>query len=388
MLTLNVIYEIIYDLHQRNPQSPGQVEFELHWQANGLKIKNDVNNRKFRPESFTFVADYPIYREIFTSDKKTGVLQRLLCSKFTPILEKVLCENVHNNRIGKGTIGCINSVLNHIYEITDGYRTDGYILKLDIKGCFPNINLDIAYDKLKNLLLNHYKEDDLDDMLYILQVCIFSYPTKHCIRKSPIWKWKNIKEEKSLFSKQDGIGAPLGYELNQKMVLYFFSDIDWYLYDLHILFDRYVDDIYIFSKSKAILSIIPQIRDKMKELGATLHPNKFYFQHYTKGMECLGKHIKKDRIYTNNRIIRKAIERVKYYNKHINEDNILPLISTINSYLSHCKQGNGYNQAKKIIKFLDKKWMKYVHFNKKRLTLQRNDEYSHRKVIIKKYNLL
>src|SRR5574344_2538322 len=90
------------------------------------------------------------------------------------------------------------------------YTTDAYIIQWDIKGYFPNAIQDLVYKQLTNLVKSEYFKEDKDDLLYMIQISVFSYPTHHCYRKSPVHFWEKIPEYKSLFSKPDGMGGAIG----------------------------------------------------------------------------------------------------------------------------------------------------------------------------------
>lgn len=387
MMKVNYIIDAYITGRNNNRKSSDQVEFELHWQAECLRVYHDILNKSLRPTAYTFVADNPRPREIFASSMSVRVLHYYLNIRLRPLLEARMSRNSFNNRVGMGTSACQNAVISDIYEMSRGFTEDCYIIKVDIAGCFPNIVQDIAYNQLREVIESDYHGPDKDELLYALQVCIFAYPTKHCHRKSPLYKWKDIAPEKSLFTKPDGIGASIGQLVWQNAVNYYFNGIDLWLESIGVRCRRYVDDFYIISKSKTVLLLLPELRRRLAELGATMHPHKFYCQHYTKGLECLGVHIKMDRVYPNRRVIRRAIARVRKFNRGIRAENVEALTSTVNSYLGICKGGNGYAAAWKIINELNARWFKFVSFNTHRVCLEANPQYTKRNFIIHKYQL-
>jgi len=379
-----------YFLARKNKRkSPDQVEFELHWEMNCKRLCDDVNNRCVRPTAYTFVVNHPKPREIFASDMYIRILHHYIDMRIRPLLETLMSKHTYNNRVGMGTVACQNAVISDIYEVSKCFTTDAWIIKLDLKGCFPNINQDIAYKQLLDVINKYYEGEDKDDLIYILGVCVYSYPTKHCYRKSPLHEWKKIPKEKSIFSKKDGIGAAIGHLIWQNAVNFYFTDIDRWMESTGICYERYVDDLYFITNNKTafLSSIIPVIRKMLNDVGAALNENKFYCQHYTKGCECLGIHIKRDRIYPNKRVVYRAIQKAINSNRCIRKSKIHKIISQLNSYLGVCKNTNGYNQAMKIISKMSEKWFDYLNFNTKRVCLQPKYNYSERNFIIEKYNL-
>lgn len=369
-------------------RSPDAVEFELHWEANCVRLWNQVINHEVRPTAYTFIAKHPRPREVFASDMATRVLHHYLDIRIRPLLESRMSNRTFNNRIGMGQNACQNAVISDIYEVSEGFTNPNcWVIKMDMTGCFPNINQDIAYKQLEEVILSDYRGEDKDELLYILQVCVYSYPTHHCYRKSSLSDWDAIPDHKSLFHKPDGIGAAIGHLIWQNAVNYYFNDIDQWMLSLGLHYSRFVDDLYFVVNDKAFLLFIPEIRKKLAEVGAKLHPHKFYCQHYTKGVECLGVHIKMDRVYPNRKSIRKAETKEREFNRCIRPQKINTILSSMNSYLGICKNGNGYNQARKIISLLSPKWFNYIHFNSSRCCLQANNGYRTNQQIINKFKL-
>lgn len=388
MIQLQDIISAYLVARQNKRRSPDQVEFEIHWQRNCLKLYDDIVRRQLRPTAYTFVASHPRPREVFASDMSTRILHHYIDMKLRPFLEARMSPHTYNNRVGLGQSACQNAVISDIYEMSAGFTQDAWIIKLDMSGCFPNIRQDTAYAQLLEVLLTDYEGPDKDELIYILQVCIFSYPTHHCYRKSSMEKWNDIPKEKSLFSKPDGIGAAIGHLIWQNAVNYYFHELDEWADSIpEIRYERFVDDIYIVARSKTALLLIPQIRQILEGLGAKLHPHKFYCQHYTKGVECLGVHIKMDRVYPNERSIRRAIQKARTFNACPRPEKIDDLLASLNSYLGICKNLNGYNQARRIYRELDPKWAEFVHFNSRRVCLQANEGYKHNQLLTRKYNL-
>ena len=369
-------------------KSPDQVEFELHWEMNCLNLLNDIVNHTLRPTAYTFVTSYPKPREVFASDFATRILHHYLDIRLRPLLEARMSNHTYNNRVGKGQNACQNAVIQDIYDASRGFTTDAWIVKVDLSGCFPNVSQDIAYKQLEEVVLADYHREDKSELIYILQVCVFSYPTEHCYRKSSLSKWKDIPAEKSLFTKPRGTGAAIGHLIWQNAVNYYFTAIDRWIESMGLRYERYVDDMYfvISNKESFLSAVLPELRMKLAEIGAKVNEKKHYCQHYTKGVECLGVHIKMDRIYLNNRVVNRGMKRAREFNHCIRPNKIDAMLASINSYLGMCKNCNGYSQAMKIIRELDGRWFEYVGFDRKRICLVAKEEYRVNNRIIKQFN--
>lgn len=389
MITIGDIIDASMAARKNKRRSADQGEFELHWQKNCADIFDAINSRSFKPTAYTFVTDYPKPREVFASDMGTRVLHHYLDLRLRPLLEKRMGPHTWNNRVGMGQAACQSALATDIFEVSEGFTRDAWIIKVDMSGCFPNISQDIAYKQLEQVIVEDYHGRDKDELLYMLRVCVFSYPARHCYRKSPISKWEKVAPHKSLFNKPDGIGAAIGHLIWQNAVNYYFHEIDEWLSSEGIVFERFVDDFVFVTNNKAAFLpyVIPELRRRLGLLGARLNEKKFYCQHYTKGVEWLGCHIKMDRIYVNRRIIERGRMKARRMNRRISPSRVENVLATINSYLGVCKNVNGFNQARRIIRCLSGRWFNYVRFNRERVCLEALTPYTHRNYIIHQYKL-
>ncbi len=389
MITIGDIIEAYMSARRNKRRSADQVEFELHWQKNCADIFNAINSRSFKPTAYTFITDYPKPREVFASDMGTRILHHYLDLRLRPLLERRMSEHTWNNRIGKGQTACQSALASDIYDVSQGFTRDAWIIKVDMSGCFPNISQDITYRQLEQVIIEDYHGADKDELLYMLSVCIYSYPARHCYRKSPMWKWNLVAPQKSLFCKPDGIGAAIGHLIWQNAVNYYFHEIDEWLESMGIVYERFVDDFAFVTDNKAafLSYVMPELRRRLAALGASINENKFYCQHYTKGVEWLGCHIKMDRIYVNRRIVERGRSKARMLNRRISPGRVEKVLSSLNSYLGICKNVNGYNQARRIVRCLSPRWRKYIRFSRKKVCVVSRPRYSFRNRIIHQYKL-
>jgi RNA-directed DNA polymerase len=98
-----------------------------------------------------------------------------------------------------------------------------------------------------------------------------------------------------------------------------------------------------------------------------LHPNKMYFQHYTKGVKYLGAVIKPYRLYIANRTkgnLYHAIEKLNLIalNHKPSKHEKNKFLSSMNSYLGIMKHYKTYRLRKHIIiKNLSISWWKHAY---------------------------
>ena len=388
MLQLDDLIEAYMTARSNKRRSADQVEFELHWESRLWQLYQHIVSRSVQPTAYTFVVEHPKPREVFASDMETRILHHYLDIRLRPIFEKKLSPHTFNNRVGMGQNAIQNALISDIYEMSRGYTQDAWVIKIDLKGCFPNIRQDIAFSQLEDLILDNYVGEDIDELLYMLQLCIYSYPAQHCYRKSEFSKWNLIPNEKSLFHKEPGVGAAIGHLIWQNAVNYYFHEIDEWAMENGIRMERFVDDMYFVTNNKEMfLAQIPVIRKMLAELGASINEKKFYCQHWSKGIECVGVHIKRDHVLLNHRIFRNAIKKIREMNHNISPNRVDHLLASVNSYFGMMKNVNGYRLVKILLREMNPQWFQYVGFNRRRVCLQARKGYSARDLLTKKYHL-
>ena len=105
-----------------------------------------------------------------------------------------------------------------------------------------------------------------------------------------------------------------------------------------------MDDFIIIHENKEFLkTLIPALSNfLLSTLKLTLHPNKIYLHHFSKGVKFLGAVIKPNRIYISNRTKGNFYEAIQHHNaiarmhKPDKEEQVA-FLSCINSYLGILK---------------------------------------------------
>ena len=379
-----------YEAYPKRRHNAERVMFDTHWERNIYNLYCAINERHLQPTAYTFVVLHPKPREVFACDISTQICQYYLDSQIKPLVEKELIDTTFSNRVGMGNMAAVDNLISDIYEVSQGFTNpDCWIIKLDMQGYFPNANQDVAYRQLSDVVLRRYKGDNVDEILFLLQRCIYSCPANHCDRKSPNFDWSLIDKSKSLFNKPEGVGGAIGFLIWQLAMIYYINDITrWLSEDCGLHITVYMDDIAIVTDNKeATLGLIPELRQRLAALGVMLHPRKFYCQHYTKGVEFLGFHVKMDRLYLNKRTLRNAHIRIRKLNHAIRAKNIDSMVSTVNSYLGLCKNCNGFSQACALLKAIDKRWWRFVEYDNRRICVHPREVYKNRNKLITRYNL-
>lgn len=368
MVSLDNIFEAYFDCRKNKSGKESAIEFEVDYENNLIGLWRDVNNKTYRPsQSIAFIVTKPRRREIFAANFRDRVLHHYIDLRLRPLIEGTLIDETCNNRVGKGTFACVKYVERFIREESENYTQDCYICKMDMQGFFMSISKSKLIKLTVEFTRNNYAGDDLEDLIWLIEVILGDSPEKNCILRSPSSEWDKLDKNKSLFYIDDDLGIPIGNLISQLLVNFYLNEFDHYVRE-DLGFDkytRYVDDFCIVSKDKErLLNSIPMMREKLNEIGVTLHPNKFYFQHYTKGVEVVGSVIMVNRIYLHNRTVNNAFRAINEINKlKACVSNIERVQSVVNSYLGFMKHSASFNLRYELVGMLHRKWWKYFYTN-------------------------
>lgn len=286
-----------------------------------------------------FIITDPKLREIIAIPFRDRIVQHLIHDALYPLVESQSFYDIYSNRIWKWTLFWVKRVSHFLKSASENCTRDCRILKLDIQNFFLSIDKNILYEKIVQLIIKKWRTSNRYDWQWIVNViqhCIFKdYRIFHdhsipaLISRYPFYK--------SMLSTDWYHGLPL-WNLTSQL----FANIYMYCFDhrvKHCLkikrYGRYVDDFILIHRDKEYLkSCLPKIIHFLKStLQLTLHPNKIYFQHYSKGVKFLWV-----MIYPYYRILsKKTIGRwlYKLSKKNIPEKSIQVLASYDGFALHH-----------------------------------------------------
>lgn len=340
---------------KHNKRSEDMVSFEIDLYTNLLWLCDKINSRSYIPlHNYSFVhrrGQKP--REVFAAEPPLKVMMTYALMRISPFIEASLSPRTFNNRVGMGAQLAVNTLIEDIYETSHGFTNPCWIIKVDYKGYFPNMNRDIAWKIMSSLILDNYHGPDKQDVLYCLSVACFCDP-RHSKRKSPLWEWRDYPAYKSVYCQRNGVGGFIGYTFWQAVASIYPTIIDNFIAkNISEHFVRYVDDTVIVTDNKEMaLSMLPLVREKLATIGITMHPRKFYCQPYEHGVEFLGYYIRPNRIHLKKRTISRAFRVAR--SKERGKRNY---VDSINSYLGMIKGTSDINKAKSLLDIVDKKWV-------------------------------
>ena len=391
------LFQAYFDARKNKRNTINALAFEKHLEANLFALASEIIERRYTPKpSICFIVDKPVKREIFAADFRDRVIHHFIYNYISPIFEKSFINDSYSCRKGKGTHYGIKRIDHFIRSCSQNYSKDCYILKLDIKGYFMSMNKTLLHQKVKNVLIRNKDKlnFDLELILYLLEKTIFNDPKENCIIKGKKEDWEGLPQTKSLFHAQPNCGLPIGNLTSQLFGNIYMNDFDhWVKKELGIkYYGRYVDDFILIHENKNFLqSIIPKLSAfLLSTLSLTLHPDKIYLQHYSKGVKYLGAVIKPHKTYIANRTKGNFYNAIEKQNqiardhspRGINKSNFInsqtqiiqrgkptkeeqqAFQSSMNSYLGIMKHYKTYKLRKEmVLKNLSAWWWNYVYLS-------------------------
>ena len=272
-------------------------------------------------------------REVFAAHFRDRIVHHLFYNYTYKVFEKTFIYDSYSCIKNRCTHFGIERLKHHILSVSKGYTKPCYVLKIDIKGYFMNINRKILLELSRKTLLKNKTQYDYEFVDYLLEMIINSNPMDNCNVWGELSDWNNLPKDKSLFYAKENCGLPIGNLSSQ-----LFSNVYMNVFDQYIKrklkcrhYGRYVDDAYIVSEDRNYLkNLIPEITVFLQDkLGLELHPYKTRIFDAYHGVEFLGAYIKHFRTYISS----STLKRIKKKLVDINVQDKKYLQSSINSFL-------------------------------------------------------
>lgn len=367
------------------------VAFDMNLEENLVDLRDDLWNRTYeaRP-SICFIIRDPKVREVFAADFRDRIVHHLYYNYTYECFEQTFIDDSYSCRKGKGTHYGIERLRRHIEDVSEKYKRQTYVLKMDIKGYFMSIDrqrlLDIVLESLRESYCRPSNKDgmlwgekiDFPFVEYLSRKIIMLDPTEGCIRRGEAKDWDILPPSKSLFLAKKGCGLPIGNLTSQLFSNVYMNVFDKYVEDFlrsvsgEAHYGRYVDDSFVVFRGKRLL------RQLMKEsfiflktkLGLKLHPHKVLIVPMRHGVEFLGAFVKPYRIYVSRKSFRRMrlkIDKLEF------SDDPYKIRASLNSFLGILCHYKSYRIRRNNV-WLNRRYMRYGYFNRhiRKFVLNRN----------------
>ena len=387
------LYRIMKKTRKNKRRGKDSVEFEANWTPLLVRAMNERDNRTLRIlRNYTFLEPEPRWREIFATEFGGRMIDQEICEIVIPTAEMILSPYTFNNRKGMGSQKAINQLMEHIFDVTEGYTKPARIVKIDFKGFFPNAVWGIAEKMICNILDNaELDEDDRNYLKWLTMISIHCNPAAHCERRTNPHLWaEHIEPEKSLFNKPVGIGAAIGRLVWQTaMGLYVNDEIQWLNEQCGVRLVCFVDDIVMVvpeERHQYLLSLLPELRRRLSVKNVRLNERKFYDQPAVHGCEFLGSHIRPNRIHLNNKTYGNATKSIMQKNAPLYKD-IDSMVCTFNSYSGLLKNRTDYKRLISLRDRLTDDWWRILEWNQEKKCLSYREGFTEKERLNRKYKL-
>ncbi len=391
MVLLDELLETYFVARSNKRRSRDAVLFEMDYEKSLVRLYNDLNGRVLdTTPNYAFVVFSPKAREIFATAMYVRIVHHYLDRKLRPIYEQVLSERTYNNRKGKGLHSCIARFREDVREMTRNYTRDAWIVHMDLKGYFPNADVEIALRQQLDLIETFYDGEDKEDLKYMMTACMRADPARHCSVYVPRSNWSAIAPEKSLFNKPVGTGGAIGFLCWQNAMGHYINNVVKWLETFGFLrVVVFVDDIYIVTTYKAkFLSMMPEIRSRLSALKVQLNERKFYCQHYTKGVHILGSRMKFDREYADNGTVRRAFRKIEEWRRERRlKWKTERLLSSMNTYIGIFRSKDMRTVTERFRKAVLSAFGGFLKWNQGKRCFRSRNRYSYRAVLRRRYGV-
>ena len=386
---------IYFDTRRNKRYGRDAMAYEMQWVSNLVREWRARLDKSLRVRhNYAFLVSIPRWREIMATEMTGRLMDHEICEVAIPAAEQVLSSRSFNNRKGKGAQAALNTLIETIYQVSEGDTVPCRIIKLDLKGYFPNARWDVAERELCKVLdLAGLDPERTAYLKWLTMLAVNGNPAAHCERRTPIRLWEqHIDPEKSLFRKPEGVGAAIGRLIWQTaMGLYINDEVRWLTEQMGIPAVVFVDDIVMVVPERLhgyALAQVAVLRGKLAAKGVRLNERKFYDQPHGHGVEFLGSHVRPGRVHLNDKTYAQALTRVRELNQV--EDKAAAIdtfLSSMNSYFGLLKQRTDYRRLLRLRDEIAPDWWQYLRWDDRRKCVTAQPYWSWTARMDRKYHL-
>lgn len=325
---------------------PNAVKFRTNYFHNIILLWHKLNRQELTiGTTYRVVIDIPKIREIIYCDYADKLIQSFFVKQINPILEtKWFHNDSYSCRKGKGVLKAVDTFQKYLQDtvLDENIKLeDIYVASIDIKNFFMSIDVKLATQLMSEFIEHELHNHPRKELL--LYLCNFLYSANYTTAYKNMAKPSidaKLPKEKTLIYNQPERGVPIGNWPSQIIGNFLTTFVLNYLTELGYKFCHYTDDtvVIVTNKEKWLKDIKLIEKFYHDKLHLTVHPNKRYLQHYTKGIQFLGRKIKVDRKIPSSRTIHSFVSLLKKYIYDLNPKkyNLKYALDFQNSFNSFC----------------------------------------------------
>lgn len=233
--------------------------YRHHWTDEIPRLSEQLHDGTYKERRAKFFTiTEPKCREIMSIHFRDRVYQRSLndVAIYPQVTKSFIADNFACQK-GKGTKPARDRLTEFLHRYYRKHGTDGWVLKIDIKGYYPNMNHEFAEEMFKEYL---------DDETYQMAKAVLAH----------------LPGE---------VGYNPGSQIVQIVGITALDDIDHYIKErLKVkYYIRYMDDFILIHHDKLFLEYcLKEIRAKLKEHRMDISKDKTFIQPISKPIKHLG----------------------------------------------------------------------------------------------------
>lgn len=318
------------------------------------ELQRQLQQKRYEPQAVKKVMipkDDGRQRPLGIPTVRDRVVQQAIQNKIEPIYERTFCEESYGYRPGKSAHQALDKVIEGIKEGND------YIVEVDIKGYFDNIN----HDRLMVLLNEHLADGTVLDL-------IESYLKVEVVDE----QGKRARATK---------GTPQGGVLSPLLGNIYLNVLDKRLKKHNKKWVRYADDIIGLAKTQEEAEALKTlIVETLTELGLEVNEAKTKVVHKEEGFEFLGYEIREYEKKNGEKKLMRLIKakNKKRFKKEVKKRtrrqapvNIQQLLQELNPLLrgfgNYFKQVNVLSQMRELDSWVRMRLRCFLHKKKSKL---------------------
>lgn len=185
--------------HKRNRNY--QLKFEFNLEENLIDLRDELISGTYKPfPSNCFIIHDPKMREVFAAHFRDRIVHHLFYNYTYKVFETTFIYDSYSCIKNRGTHFGIERLKHHILSVSKGYTKPCYVLKIDIKGYFMNINRKILLELSRKTLLKNKTQYDYEFVDYLLEMInsflgVFSHYESYCLRRVLFGDNERLKKE-------------------------------------------------------------------------------------------------------------------------------------------------------------------------------------------------
>ncbi len=352
ILNLDKIERVYNDVKKTTRYKSKIVNFESFYITNVMSIYEILKSKNFKHQKYNiFLYREKKYRLIMSECLTDKIINHLISEEvLLPLIEPKLIDTNVATRRGKGTSFGIKYLKKYINKIKVN-NPNFYILQLDVKKYFYNIDHEIVMSKLKNLIDDEDVLNILEEILGTTNRLETNVRIKDEINKEidRLKKSSNphinekIKELKEIPYYNLNKGIPIGNMTSQIIAVYYLNDLDHFIKEkLHIkYYIRYMDDLILLHEDEEYLKYCyKKIKEFLAKEKLELNMRKTHIYSIKNGISFLGYRFLLNKnnklvIIMNSKTKKRISKRLRYF-RHNNKAKYNTSLSSYQGYFNMC----------------------------------------------------